>query len=1583
MAEKKKENLSFMLLVIFLISVIVCIACFGVVSWSKYRSIISGNMEAQIAKWSFKVNGEEEVFADIDLADTISFSHVEDTKIAPGTEGAIDLEIDARGTEVSLKYIITLYDIVNKPQNLKFYEDENHTREIQVEQDGSYSKTGKMLLADNNMLKNEKVYWKWEYITGSSDNEIRANNVQDTLDAGKEVTAKIKVKGIQINDDDADILIGNENVYYAENADITLPIKVNMASFTSAELYKIAGIEDENLNGIDPLNVLPENIEILVNDNVVSPTKKEIIYKYNENGYAFYDVVISGIKANGNIGLNVKKGNYLRRYQTTYYMDTVLPALNTTAQTNTGYVDITVNSYDEHIASGNEYQYYVSTSSEELVGGEWISYSNNDSIRLERGNNPELYVWFKTIKDLAGNESTYNKTVEEINYNVIGPYMFDINKPVIKQNGDISIVERYSDSVMYSIPIQVIENEGYTEQTTPTNLLASEIVVIQDSQVVEPISKSLKFKKESGKLKYTFNVRLTAWTTLELEFAEGVITDNSGLTNDRTKFEIDNVFSEMTGDGTAANPYVIMTVNNLKHVSDNLSLNYILGRNLDLSNEENWTPIGVSSSAKFSGTFNGQGYTISNLTIDSESNNIGLFGYISGSISNLNLENVNVKGNQYVGALAGYASAGTVSKVSVIGGEVEGTNFVGGLLGRSYVVEKSFSDVDVRGTSNLGGLVGYQGANISNCYSTSRAFATSRVGGLVGYAYAGTITNSYAVGYVEGTTEVGGLKGANNGTRTVTNSYWCFETTGQEASAGTAVTNMGEENSVTNMVKQTGYNSWNFSEIWNIDEGTSFAYLRDMPKPNNVVLRNIQRDKIYANGDGSQQNPYIIRTVAQLKAIKYDRFAYYRLGNNINLSSIEDWPMICNILFPFKGELDGYNYTISNLEIENSSGTYMGLFAKNAGTIKNLKLDGFSISGSGYIGALAGYNDGTISNVSATNVTIISSGADFIGGLVGYSNSGNIELCYTTGNVNGVAGTDSIGGLIGYSIGTTINKCYSTAIVGVVPSNQNNAGGLIGYLSGNLSNSFATGNVEAYNYAGGLVGRLVSSSRVENCYSIGRVTGNTNVGGLIGASAGTVVSSYWATDLSDYATSAAGTAKTAMEMINAETFVDWSFNGIWYIEEGASLPYLDELVKPSNINFSYTNANETLSIGDYVYYNPSNNGDYGFKAAKFITGAASKDSVYNSMDIKRWRVLDVDNVTGKVELVCIEPTSTTLNLGGKTGYDNLEAIFESISEVYEYGRGVSGARCATRSDVAKYLNINSNSNAFWINEKSVSNGDYSVSQYNNTIQNVILKSSDETEYEIESSVLIILELENGSSVIGRDSIGDYRINLPAVKNEIVPSGSKSFVQSGIQGLYDCSTGQYTEHVSSATVWSDLSGNLKNGTVKNATWGDNYLEFDGTSSWVNFGVMNSSYRTMEVVFEANSLENTAQHILSNIEVGGGTIGIMDSKIYGQYYIAGDYRLITSSVEVVVGRRYHVSLTYDGICEKLYIDGVLMGTMEVSGTIRTSQDSTVMVLGGNPAKTGIADRRFNGKVYFASVHNKALIEEEVLNNYQTIQ
>ena len=160
--NNKKQNLSFMLLVILLISVILCISSFGIATWARYRSVTGSNVEAQIAKLSFKVNGEEEQFANIDLADTIDFTHVTTDKIAPGTYGSFDLDIDGRGSEVSLDYYINM-EVASKPTNMIFYSDANYSQPIEIAVGNKMYLEGDLLLSENPMQEIRTIYWKWDY----------------------------------------------------------------------------------------------------------------------------------------------------------------------------------------------------------------------------------------------------------------------------------------------------------------------------------------------------------------------------------------------------------------------------------------------------------------------------------------------------------------------------------------------------------------------------------------------------------------------------------------------------------------------------------------------------------------------------------------------------------------------------------------------------------------------------------------------------------------------------------------------------------------------------------------------------------------------------------------------------------------------------------------------------------------------------------------------------------------------------------------------------------------------------------------------------------------------------------------------------------------------------------------------------------------------------------------------------------------------------------------------------------------------------------------------------------------------------
>lgn len=173
-----------------------------------------------------------------------------------------------------------------------------------------------------------------------------------------------------------------------------------------------------------------------------------------------------------------------------------------------------------------------------------------------------------------------------------------------------------------------------------------------------------------------------------------------------------------------------------------------------------------------------------------------------------------------------------------------------------------------------------------------------------------------------------------------------------------------------------------------------------------------------------------------------------------------------------------------------------------------------------YVGMFGGCGAAVIENVGMVNVNI--TGGFQTGGLVAHT-GGTISKCFTTGTVTGTSNT--VGGLVGLSAGTTVDS-YSTAAV----SGNTYVGGLIGA-----------------NYGG--------ASFVENCYSAGNVSGASSVGGLSGYNAGSIIDSYWDTQTSGQATSVGGAGRTTAQMMDQATFAGWDFASTWNIAQGVSYPY--------------------------------------------------------------------------------------------------------------------------------------------------------------------------------------------------------------------------------------------------------------------------------------------------------------------------------------------------------------------------------------------------------------------------------------------
>ncbi|MXX98848.1 MAG: cadherin-like beta sandwich domain-containing protein [Gammaproteobacteria bacterium] len=177
-------------------------------------------------------------------------------------------------------------------------------------------------------------------------------------------------------------------------------------------------------------------------------------------------------------------------------------------------------------------------------------------------------------------------------------------------------------------------------------------------------------------------------------------------------------------------------------------------KTLWITNEE-WQPIGNSSVVDFSSTFEGNGFTISNLTINlPNSLNIGLFGYAGNSaeFSNIRLLNVDVRGRDDVGGLVGYSSASKIDNIFVTG-TVRGGLRVGGLIGSSLngKITNSFVNATVRGTTRVGGLIGDSSTDkIINISADGQVKGAGMVGGLIGENGGSIIRNSFASSTVEG-----------------------------------------------------------------------------------------------------------------------------------------------------------------------------------------------------------------------------------------------------------------------------------------------------------------------------------------------------------------------------------------------------------------------------------------------------------------------------------------------------------------------------------------------------------------------------------------------------------------------------------------------------------------------------------------------------------------------------------------------------------------------------------------------------------------------------------------------------------------
>jgi uncharacterized protein (TIGR02145 family) len=348
----------------------------------------------------------------------------------------------------------------------------------------------------------------------------------------------------------------------------------------------------------------------------------------------------------------------------------------------------------------------------------------------------------------------------------------------------------------------------------------------------------------------------------------------------RVKVNTDEVWSEtrnlfvkafdfFKGSGTPEDPYHIENIQQLQKISfDYMDKHFIQMADIDASSTKYWNigegfyPLGFGL-LPFSGSYNGNGYRITNLWISRTQNEgVALFGSLTGTIDSIVLDSVYISGSRYTGGITANNVHGTISNTRVSGtiisnneflggivgannGDVSNSSFSGILTGRGWMggiagmhmggqIENTRSEAVINGTwDGVGGIVGRLTGtgNLKNSITHSTVVGIVDVGGVAGIANeSAQITNAISTGSVSGTENVGALVGSS--AIPVVNSYWDAENSGNTKGIGRGSTGDATgltTSDLTGNAALTSLTGFDFEEVWKVTDGYPALRWEDTP----------------------------------------------------------------------------------------------------------------------------------------------------------------------------------------------------------------------------------------------------------------------------------------------------------------------------------------------------------------------------------------------------------------------------------------------------------------------------------------------------------------------------------------------------------------------------------------------------------------------------------------------------------------------------------------------------------------------------------------------------------------------------------
>ena len=533
-----------------------------------------------------------------------------------------------------------------------------------------------------------------------------------------------------------------------------------------------------------------------------------------------------------------------------------------------------------------------------------------------------------------------------------------------------------------------------------------------------------------------------------------------------------------------------------------------------------YTPIGyylgTNNQASFHGTYDGQGYTISGITVNRTGNTdadnlVGLFGYVYyksssdyGTVRNVVLASSTFTGYDKVGGIVGYNSGGIVENCRVestvtINASTNKARSHGGIVGENWGTAAkvigcySAAAVSSNGKSScqqFGGIVGYNyRGTVKDClYAGTTVTADNKKGAIVGEdrLNEGTFTNNYytaidlggvgadgsssdQTGACRARTITLGTNIALSGARTV---YSASRLTaiGATALQGGSTLYSGEGQTLT--LNYTGEVPLGYQPTYSATAGSISGNALTMAAAD-VTVSSALGVKDFAD-DGhsgnSEADAYIIYIKEQLDMLAtrvnaggghayFEKFI--KLANDITYDGTENnYTPIGNNSgqYSFEGTFDGDGHTVSGINI-NSSNNNQGLFGhvSSSGTVKNVTLANSTITGNNYVGGIVGYNYGTVENCRVESTVTINAYAkenDSHGGIVGYCEYGTVDGCISSATVssNGKSYCYRYGAIVGGN--DEDGTIRNCLAIGATVSSLNQIGAIVGLNSGTLANNY-------------------------------------------------------------------------------------------------------------------------------------------------------------------------------------------------------------------------------------------------------------------------------------------------------------------------------------------------------------------------------------------------------------------------------------------------------------------------------------------------------------------------------------------------